>query len=265
MIGNAIDLGMSSRVPARPHTAAFDPASLFAGGAQGVLYDINPESCAVAVGASVASLSDASGNGNNATQGTPASRPILRQDAAGQFYLQFDGTDDGLQTAPINLSSSDAVTIVLGLRKLTNTPAALAVEFSANAFTTLGGFYLAAPEGTGSAADYRFYARGSVNPPSTLQTGAVLAPDTSVLTAFADISASLRSLRRNGAEIASSTANLGIGNIGNHALYLGSRAGASLRFNGWIYGLIVINRALTPIELAKAEGWMASKAGVALA
>jgi len=53
--------------------------------------------------------------------------------------------------------------------------------------------------------------------------------------------------------------------VSSYPLYLGARAGTSLRFNGWIFGLIVINRQLSAGELAAAEAWMAARTGVSLA
>lgn len=48
------------------------------------------------VGDPVGRINDKSGNGNNAIQGTAANRPILRQDADGAYYLEFDGSNDSL-------------------------------------------------------------------------------------------------------------------------------------------------------------------------
>lgn len=58
---------------------------------------------------------------------------------------------------------------------------------------------------------------------------------------------------------------MGGGNWRCYPLYLGARAGSSLRFSRWIFGLIVINRQLSAEELAAAEAWMAARTGVALA
>jgi hypothetical protein len=44
-------------------------------------------------------MQDLSGNGLHAIQATGTKQPILQQDSAGRFYLDFDGTDDNLQTA----------------------------------------------------------------------------------------------------------------------------------------------------------------------
>lgn len=83
---------------------------LFANGEQGFWYDPNDLSTmfqdaagtvpVTAVGQAVGLIKDKSGRGNHASQTTSASRPILRQNAVtGAYYLEFDGTDDFLQTA----------------------------------------------------------------------------------------------------------------------------------------------------------------------
>lgn len=73
---------------------------------RGALYDIqdlttlcqtyNGTSGNVAVGDPVGRVDDKSGNGNDAEQQTSASRPVLRQDSNGNYYLEFDGVDDFL-------------------------------------------------------------------------------------------------------------------------------------------------------------------------
>lgn len=260
MIGHGLGLTIGSRAPV---TTSFDPAILFANGEQGVVFDITPANCGVGVNEAVAIIADTSSRGHNAVQATAGARPILRQSGSLHF-LDFDGANDAMQTSAIDLATSDAVTIILGLRKFTNAPAAMAVEFSPNAYTNPGAFYVTAPEGTGPASDYRFYARGTISPSAALATGATPAPDTCVLTGIADISSATRILRRDGAQVASSNAALGSGNLRSYPLNLGARAGTSLFFNGRVYGLIVINRTLTVQELAKAEAWMAMKSGIQL-
>jgi hypothetical protein len=61
-------------------------------------WNINPTTCGVAVGSAVASVADSSSAGYALPQATPASQPILRQDAGG-YYLEFDGDDDFLLKA----------------------------------------------------------------------------------------------------------------------------------------------------------------------
>lgn len=84
----------------------FQPSSLFSGGEAGAWYDPSDLSSMfqdsggatpAAVGQPVGYIADKSGRGNHATQATTASKPTLRQDASGNYYLEFDGVDDWLR------------------------------------------------------------------------------------------------------------------------------------------------------------------------
>ena len=67
------------------------------------------------VGDAVALIKDKSGNGNDASQATADQRPILRQSAAGRYYLEFDGGNDGLKTGSISFSANSDLTILCGV------------------------------------------------------------------------------------------------------------------------------------------------------
>lgn len=91
--------GISTTVP------AWTPLELFAASEDGFWLDPSDLSTVwqdtagtvpAVVGDPVGRIDDKSGNGNNAIQGTPANRPILRQDADGAYYLEFDGSNDRL-------------------------------------------------------------------------------------------------------------------------------------------------------------------------
>lgn len=84
--------------------------SLFANNEQGFAYDPNDLTTmfqdaagtvpVTEVGQPVGLIRDKSGRNNHAYQTTSASRPILRQNVTtGAYYLEFDGTDDFLQTS----------------------------------------------------------------------------------------------------------------------------------------------------------------------
>lgn len=85
-------------------TSAFDLADLFSGGQDGLRWDIQDlgtlwqdtaATTAAGVGDPVGRVDDVSGNGRNGT--FSASKPTLRQDGGGKYYLEFaDSTDDRL-------------------------------------------------------------------------------------------------------------------------------------------------------------------------
>lgn len=259
ILGLTLGLGNKrGRVPAAP---SFNPASLFGVGDQGVVYEPNPANCGVSVGAGVATMTDTSGKGNNATQATAGNRPLLWQ--SGAYYgLDFDGTDDWLQTAAINMTATDQMTVIVGITKDTNTPAAVAVEFSANCNTNNGSFLLVAPSLTGSGANYSFATKGAGAAILGMDSGTILAPGTRVLTNTMELVPANRALRVNGTQVNSSTLSAGTGNFGNYPLYLGRRGGTTLPFNGRLHALIIINRVLSGADLTNAEAWVTARTPV---
>lgn len=97
-------LGFAIGVSPRRRTG-FDPASLVTGGTAGLWID--PSDLAsmfqdaagtvpAAIDAPVGRVLDKSGRGNHATQSVAASRPMLRRDTDGRHSLEFDGVDDFL-------------------------------------------------------------------------------------------------------------------------------------------------------------------------
>lgn len=94
--------GVKYRVPAYEVATAYSPGLAFAAGERGIWLDFNDLSTmfqdtlgatpVTAVGQSVALVRDKSGNNQHVTQTTSGSRPILRQDGSGIYYLEFSGS-----------------------------------------------------------------------------------------------------------------------------------------------------------------------------
>jgi hypothetical protein len=51
------------------------------------------------------------------------------------------------------------------------------------------------------------------------------------------------------------------GNFGNYPLYIGSRGGSSLPFNGQIYSMIIVGKAVSAGELSSTEQYVNGKTG----
>lgn len=92
-------------IPTGSGAASWSPLELFAASEDGfwldpsdlsTLWQDTAGTVPAVVGDPVGRIDDKSGNGNNAIQGTAANRPILRQDADGAYYLEFDGSNDHL-------------------------------------------------------------------------------------------------------------------------------------------------------------------------
>lgn len=247
---------------------AWTPASLFAASEVGAWYDPSDLSTMftthngltpASVNGPVGRIEDKSGNGFHATQSSDAARPTLRQ-AGSLYYLEFDGTDDSLVTSAVT-PGTNKVQVFAGVRKLSGAAQGMIAELG-NAGLNNGAFYLGSA--ILEATDYAFVSRGTAI--SGLYPTGFPAPITNVLTGLGDISGDSAILRANGAVAASNTiANQGDGNFGNYALYIGSRVGTSLRFNGRIYSMVVrFGANLDAADIASAESYVATKTGVVI-
>jgi hypothetical protein len=176
-------------------------------------------------------------------------------------YLRFDGTDDSMATAAIDFSATDKMSVFAGVRKLSDAAGRVVAELSINWTTVNGTFVVTAPDSANP--QYGIAARGTSNAFASIATYA--APITNVLTEQMDLAGSTvtdeLSARVNGSAVTLTGASgpAGTGNFGNHPLYIGSRAGTSLRFNGRLYSLIVRGAASTAAEITSTETWVNGK------
>lgn len=256
--------------------ALFTPTSLFSGGEQGFWLDPSDFSSmfqdtagttpVTATGQSVARINDKSGRGNHFTQSTAGSRPVLQQDGNGKYYLDFDGTDDFLQsTSTINYSATDNMCVCVGATKESDAAAGALIELSASSTTNAGTFAIFAP--SSATPNYAYRSRGTSD--GTAASGASYAsPNTSVLFGYSDISSDSSILRVNGAVAATQGSDQGTGNYGTHTVYIGRRAGTSIPFNGRLYQAISLARTPTgpgaTTEIGNMESYVANKTGVTL-
>ena len=250
--------------------APYSPLSLFASGEQGAWYDPSDFSTmfqdaagttpVTGAGQSVGRILDKSGRGNHATQANASNKPIL-QSIGGKLALVFDGVDDFLSTGSIDFTSTDKMTVVAGVRKLSDAAGGMLLELSANFNGTAGSLYLLSHDSGGR--EWASSARGTAT--AALGHAAwdgTLAPDTAVLSVTHDIAGDLSRMRRNGVVRNDGTADKGAGNFNNQALYIGRRAGTSFPFNGHLYQLVV--RGALTADLAPIESFTADKTGVTL-
>lgn len=248
----------------------FQPSTLFATGEQGIWLDPSDLTTmfqdsagttpVTAAGQVVGLIRDKSGNSNHASQATEASKPILRNTGA-LWWLEFDGVDDFLETAAINLTATDKISAWAGQRKLSDAAAAVLFEFSANINLNDGAFAINAPNAAASAS-YTVRSKGTMLRDLTEST--FTAPTTDVLFMSGDISGDMLSGHVNSTVFGPIATDQGAGNYGNHVLYIGRRGGATLPFNGLIYGLIIRGSLSDALTVLGAEKYMGSKSGVVL-
>jgi len=241
--------------------------SLFARGEKGVWFDPSDLSTmfqdsagttpVTAAGQPVGRIVDKSGNGVAATQGTAGSRPVLRQDASGKYYLEFDGTDDWLATSAIDFSATDEMFIGIGIQKAAYGAIAIALELSANTNSNSGSFFVACPI-TVSGVNAQVKVSGTTPTGNALTAVLPAAPAPFVLTARIDISANSNTININGTNTPSNGQSTGGGNFGNHALYIGRRGGSTLPFVGAIYQIVVCGGSVTALNTSRAERYLSA-------
>lgn len=167
------------------------------------------------------------------TQATAEKRPLFKQGAG----ALFDGSNDGLASATaIDLSSTDEIMVIAGVRKLSDSARGLIASLSAAPGGNSGIFTLELP---GSAlVGYRSFIKGTVA--TQVDTGPIDAPDSTVLAIEGKISTDLARLRVDQGSWFNGSTDMGSGNFGNHTLYVGALGGSSSYLNGYITGLAII-------------------------
>ena len=193
--------------------------------------------------------------GNHAYQTTSASRPTL-QTTGGLWYLSFDGSDDSLVTNSVDFSATDEMTVIAGVRKLTDSSYPMIVESSVNWSANNGAFSLSGNLNNG----YAWSSRGTGG--ATVLTTDYLAPVTTVLGLQSHIAGPSLELRANGSLVNTSSATQGLGNYGNWPIYIGRRGGSTLPYTGHIYQLIIRGKTTPTGKLLEAERFVGKKTGV---
>lgn len=249
----------------------FSPSALFANGEKGVWYDPSNLSSMyqfdgvtpAAVGDEVGVIEDQSGNGIHMIQTVEAKCPILRLSGEGHYYLDFDGTDDGMRTTSNILFGTNSVqemSVFAAAQKNTAGVVQNIAELSNNLGIEDGVFRLFYTSGN----VWRAVQKGDVA--NTIQSTVITDnPDKIVATSVASISAPSHLLRIDGSVVDSNTNNLGNGPYTDQPLSIGSRAnGTSSRLDGRIYGIIVRGKVSTAEEISNVEKYLAAKSGVTL-
>ena len=178
------------------------------------------------------------------------------------YYLKFDGVDDSLSTASIDFTSTDKMTVVAGVRKLSDAATGMIISTS----TAAGGFELYTP-GTAGQTGYYYANKGTGNEGSSYSgttSGIGSSPISLVMTGKSNLAqtavGSEVNLRVNNVSYPSAGTQSS-GTFGNYPLYVGSRGGTTLPFNGHLYSLIVRGAQSTDSQIVSAESYVNSKTG----
>jgi uncharacterized membrane protein len=163
------------------------------------------------------------------------------------YGVRTDGIDDWYQTASIDFSGTDKVTVFAAVRKLSDASTGVVVELT----TGTGGNRFAIRAPNDPLPNYLFATGGSV--PLGVTATTFTAPITNIVTGIGDISGDYAGIRVNGTLINTNTADQGSGNYANSNLYIFSRAGSSLFFNGNLYALIVAGGSYSLSTIQRVE------------
>ena len=213
-----------------------------------------------AAGQPVGRMADQGAAGRHVSQSVSAARPTYQIDAGGRPYLYFDAVDDWLSTAAFDWGS-DAVTLVLALRKRSDTGEGTLVHFGD--FNSTPSFLVGGPGGSPSDKFFAF-SRGTTRTPTISTSPAHSAPLAAVVAMQGRISTDTNILRINGVQVSSAAGDQGASaSYGVQQMFIGRRGGTVAPAQMDLYGLIAINRLLEPAELTAAEAWAFARSGAA--
>ena len=174
------------------------------------------------------------------------------------LYLKANGTSSAMSTNSIDFTSTDKMTVVTGVRKLSDAAIGIVMELSITTNSNNGSFYVAAPIST--ANNLAFVSKGTIGA-SAVPAG-YSAPITSVICGQSSISTPVVLLRVNGTQAAINSATQGIGNFGTYPLYLFSRGTPEYYLNGQFYGAIIRGAQSDTASVTQTENYMATKTGI---
>lgn len=251
-VSNIRQKTLPDRVKATNPFIWYDPSDL------STLFSDSDGTIPAVVDGTVGKMLDKSGNGYHMVQTDSTKRPTLKY-ANGTYYLLPDGSNDFMSCANVDLSGTSKITVVAGIKKLSDATIQLPIEFSANSNTNNGSWGIAAPLNAGFTRYVGIY-KGNGTVQSATAT-AFAAPTNNVLTIQASIGTPLINLRVNQISIATKAESTGAGNFGTYPLYLFMRSGTFYPFTGQFYGLIVRGDESTGEQISWMEEYMARKSG----
>lgn len=236
----------------------FSPASLFAGGYAGAFYDASDiaslyqdsagTTAVTAAGQPVGRISDKSGNGLHAIQSTAGARPAWSADASGRMSLSFDGVDDMLQNATVNITAYP-LTVAIAVRF--PAPAASASIVSLASSGSADWRTIKALNGSNNV---EIYERASGRSRAALvpaDSGHVIIAEWTASDVFSEI---------DGEALAVNTTDYATFGSGVRIALGQDRAGVGNLYSGRIHAAVVINKSLSTEEKAKLRQFLGAKA-----
>lgn len=208
-----------------------------------------------ASGQKVGRIIDKSGNGWHLQQSDISKRPIVSIDSLGRVSLIFDGVKTFLTVANTNFGSATNFSLFIAQKKLTDAASGMLVERSNTLEYTVGAFNFLAPASSGlrkySTALGMEASSGLSGVYAFTESSLFNAPKFNALYSKIFINNSGKcgvDLNIDGAHILGSQASRTYAGFGIHNMYIGSRAGNSVFFNGHIYEIAGVARECTSAE-----------------
>jgi hypothetical protein len=193
----------------------------------------------------------------NATPALPAYQRVTTAsdyDTAGfPFKAVFNGTNQWMQHAELDMTSTDEVTLWASLLKESDAGAPVAYEISSS-------FTVHTP-GSNNQPHYRIAYRAG-GPLVEVTALGLPAPNKSTLIARSKVSTDVANLTVNGSTVVSSSADQGIGNYKNNPGFIGARVGTSLFFKGEIFELGTAGKVITDGQLQSLNNRMTRSAKI---
>ena len=228
-------------------------SSLFASGEKGLLWCLNgleglyqtstTATPVTAVDQTVGLVLDRSPNGINAVQATDTKRPLLKRDAGGRYWIDWDGVNDALVTDTLTYDTP-AFSYFLIAEAQSDSATGVALESTINSSTVAGSWAMFTPS---SGQNILHRSRGTL--PADVTSSRDPAPDRMSLIGHGHRNNDLSYLMIDGAVVG--TTNTDQGNLGNFTaapLHIGGRGGTSLFADMAIHTLVVVNREFTAGE-----------------
>ena len=176
------------------------------------------------------------------------------------LYLSFNGLNQWMQTAAIDFTATDKMTVFAGVLHISNAGYGGLVGLGTTVATA--GSFLLWTRGAGGIGGFEWYSSGNTTGIVTESVTPTL-PRTSVVSATGDLSltgaANELKLRLNGAALSTTaTGDCGTGNYSNAVITIGNYNSANF-FNGRLYSMVVRGAQSTAQQITDAETYINSK------
>jgi hypothetical protein len=178
-------------------------------------------------------------------------------------YCAYAGANS-MATPSIDFTATDKMSVFAGVRKLSDVAAGIIAELGTTG-TVAGGFKIGTSTTAGDASRRTWLVgQGNGATEITAGVGVYPSPDNRVLTGLFDRAGSTSQtelqMRLNGVAqtLTYSSVDLVTGNYANLPLYLGRRNNATVPFTGRDYGIIIVGKSASSVEINNAEAFLAN-------